>query len=68
MDDTTSLLWMVLFGGVGMGYFVYGRKQKRTIAVISGIGLIVFPYFVAGTFALIAVGTILVALPYFIRI
>ena len=43
-------------------------REKRTIAMISGIGLMVFPYFVAGTFALIAVGTILVALPYFIRI
>ena len=66
--DETSLLWMVLFGAIGLGYFVYGRKQKRAMPWVSGIGLMVFPYFVSGTFTMIAVGAILVALPYFVRI
>ncbi|MCZ6870474.1 MAG: hypothetical protein O7G84_13310 [Gammaproteobacteria bacterium] len=68
MDGETSLLWMVLFGAIGMGYFAYGRKQKRTIPLLSGIGLMVYPYFISGTFAMIAVGAILLAIPYFIRI
>ena len=66
--DETSLLWMVLFGAIGLGYFVYGRKQKRAMPWVSGIGLMVFPYFVSGTFTMIAVGAILVALPYFVRV
>ncbi len=59
---------MVLFGAIGLGYFVYGRKQKRAMPWVSGIGLMVVPYFVSGTFTMIAVGAILVALPYFVRI
>ena len=59
---------MVLFGAIGLGYFVYGRKQKRAMPWVSGIGLMVFPYFVSGTFTMIAVGAILVALPYFVRV
>ena len=68
MDGETSLLWMVLFGGIGVGYFVFGRKHKRIVPFLSGIGLMVFPYFVSGTFILMAIGTALIALPYFVRV
>ncbi len=68
MDGETSLLWMVLFGSIGVAYFVYGRKHKLAMPFLSGIGLMVFPYFVSGTFLLVAIGAILIAMPYFIRI
>jgi len=27
--NTSSLLWGILFGSIGLGYFVYGKKQAR---------------------------------------
>lgn len=67
-DDPTTLLWSVLFGGIGGGFFIYGRRQKRIIPLLSGIGLMVFPYFVTGTFSILTVGSMLMALPYFVRL
>tara|TARA_B100000809_G_scaffold8689_1_gene8351 strand:+ start:833 stop:955 length:123 start_codon:yes stop_codon:yes gene_type:complete len=31
MDSASIMVWGILFGGIGMGYFVYGRKQKAII-------------------------------------
>jgi hypothetical protein len=29
--DYTSLWWSLIFGCIGLGYFSYGKKQKRTM-------------------------------------
>ena len=42
----TSLIISMFCGIVGIAYFRYGKKQQNTIALISGIGLIAFPYFI----------------------
>jgi hypothetical protein len=67
MDSTASIMWALLIGSVGMAYVVYGRKQRRGIALLSGIGLCVFPYFVSNVILMILIAVILMALPYFIR-
>jgi hypothetical protein len=66
MDDG-SLLWSMLFGAIGLGYFRYGKQQNRFVPYVSGIGLMVFPYFVTGALPIGVVGVILMALPYFVR-
>ena len=68
MNNTSTLMWGLIFGSVGLGFFVYGKKQKAIIPLLSGIGLMVFPYFVSNTYILILLGIILIALPYFIKI
>jgi len=67
MDSSASLLWGILFGSIGLGYFVYGKRQRRGIALLSGIALMVFPYFVSSGFLIVLIGIVLMALPYFIR-
>ena len=67
MDSSAALMWSVVFGAFGMGYFVYGKKQKRFVALLAGIALIVYPYFVANLYLLIAIGLGLMALPFLIR-
>lgn len=67
MDSSESLLWGLVFGSIGMGYFVYGKRQGSVMALLSGFALIVFPYFVTGWFLIILIGIALMALPYFIR-
>ncbi len=66
--STSLLLWSVLFGSVGLGYFLYGRKQRAAVPLVCGIALMAFPYFVANTVVLVAVGLALAAVPYFVRL
>ena len=61
------MLWGVVFGAVGLAYFVYGKKQQRFVPLLCGIGLMAFPYFVSNTVALLLVGALLSAIPYLFR-
>jgi hypothetical protein len=61
-------MWGMLFGAIGFGFFLYGRKQKSVVPLITGIALSVVPYFIANVYVLVIVGVILVAIPYFVRI
>ena len=62
------MLWSVLFGGIGIGYFIYGKKQKAVVPLLVGLALFVFPYFMPNVTLLLLVGLVLVAIPYFIKI
>jgi predicted membrane protein len=66
--STSLLVWGLLFGSVGLGFFVYGRKQKVVVPLICGLVLMVFPYFISNTILLVAIGVTLIVLPYFVRI
>jgi hypothetical protein len=68
MDNTAVLLWGLLFGSIGFGYFLYGKKQKKVVPLITGIVLCVVPYFIANVYALVIVGVILMAIPFIVRI
>ena len=64
----SSLLLGLLFGSIGLGFFVYGRKQRAVVPLLCGLGLMVVPYFIASALLLFGVGAVLVAIPYFVRI
>jgi hypothetical protein len=66
--DTSIILWSLLFGSIGLGFFVYGKKQKAVVPLVSGLVLMIYPYFVSNTTLLVAIGAALVVLPFFIRI
>jgi hypothetical protein len=61
------LLWGLLFGSIGLGYFIYGRKQRSIAPLVCGLALMVFPYFVSNLMLLVGMGAILVIIPYFLR-
>jgi hypothetical protein len=54
--DSSSLLWGLLFGSIGLGFFVYGRRQKTVVPLVCGAALMIFPYFVSNTVLLIMLG------------
>jgi uncharacterized membrane protein len=66
--STSWLLWVLLFGSVGLGFFVYGKKQKAVVPLVCGLLLMIFPYFISNTILVVAIGGALIAIPYFIRI
>jgi hypothetical protein len=65
--NTSSLLWGLLFGSIGLAFFIYGKRQKTVVPLICGLILMIFPYFISNTILLVALGVVLVALPYFLR-
>jgi hypothetical protein len=65
--NTSSLVWGLLFGSIGIGFIVYGKRQRAVVPLVCGVALIIFPYFVSSAIPLVAIGVALVALPYFVR-
>jgi hypothetical protein len=65
--DGSAMLWSVLFGSVGLGYFIYGKKQQRGMPMLAGFALMVFPYLVSNSILMVIIGVVLMALPFFIR-
>ena len=68
MGSIAVLLWGLLFGSIGFGFFIYGKKQKAVVPLITGIALCVVPYFIANVYVLVGVGVVLIAIPYFVRV
>lgn len=68
MGSEASLLWGLLFGSIGFGFFLYGKKQRAVVPLVCGLALMVFPYFVANVTLLVLIGLFLMALPYFLRL
>ena len=68
MEGTALLMWGMVFGSVGLGFFTYGKKQKAVVPLFTGVALFVFPYFISNVYILVFVGVALVALPFFVRI
>jgi hypothetical protein len=62
-----TLLWGVVFGAIGLGFFIYGKRQGAPVPLTCGLLLMVFPYFVSSAWATFIVGALLVAIPYFVR-
>jgi hypothetical protein len=68
MISASTLMWCILFGSIGLGFFVYGKKQKAVVPLFCGIGLMVFPYFISNPYILVFSGTVLVAAPFVIKV
>ena len=54
-----NLFGQILFGAIGMGAFVYGKKQASFKAMLIGAALIAYPYFVPETWMFYAIGGLL---------
>ncbi len=68
MANSSLLIWGMLFGAIGLGFFVYGKKQRAIIPLIAGIALFFLPYFLSNVYLLVTIGAVFVVLPYFVRI
>ena len=62
-----NLIAGVVFGSVGFGAFIYGKKQSSLKTVMIAIGLMVYPYFVSNAVVLYALGIALTAALFIFR-
>jgi predicted membrane protein len=68
MEGASLLIWGIMFGAIGLGFFTYGRRQKAVVPLITGIALFIIPYSISNVYMLLIAGAALVALPYFVRV
>src|SRR6266704_1714632 len=68
MESGTIVMLSVLFSAIGAGYVLYGRRQRQVVPLLTGLALCVYPYFLAKGFALVVVGLLLTAVPWFLRL
>ncbi len=66
--DTTTLFVGLIFGSLGMGYIVYGRRQRNPIALVSGIALCGMPYLLTNLLFLILASILFIVLPFVVKI
>lgn len=68
MDSEAAILWGLLFGSIGLGFLIYGRRQRMVVPLACGLALMVYPYFVSSSLLLVLIGVVLIAIPYFVRL
>jgi len=64
--SASTLLWGLVFGSIGAGFAIYGKQQRAAVPLLCGIALMVYPYFIPNVIALIGIGLVLMAIPYFL--
>jgi len=68
-SDPTTLFLSILISAVGVGFFLYGKKQQRAPQLVVGIVLIGYTYFVSSVTVMLAIAVaLLVALWLAVRL
>jgi hypothetical protein len=65
-----DLLWMaasLVIGSAGLGMFLYGKRRSEFVMMIAGVVMMVFPYFVSNTIAMIGIGVAIGGLVWYMR-
>ena len=60
----SSIIAMVIFSVIGLGYLTYGKKSQQLLMLICGIALMGYSYLVDGTTYIILIGVGLSVLPF----
>jgi hypothetical protein len=65
--DSNSLMLSLLFGSIGAGMLMYGKKAGRMVPLAAGLALMVLPYCIPNVIALLIVCCVVTAVPWFLR-
>lgn len=65
--DPIDLFLGFIFSSIGLGYFIYGKKQKILVPMLVGVSLMAYTFFVPNRIAIVVIGVILSVIPYFFR-
>ncbi len=64
---TAALMWSMVFGSIGTGYFIYGKRQGEALWLIAGLLLGGVMFFVYSSGWIIVIGLLLTLLPWIWR-
>ena len=56
--DTKFLFASLLWGSIGVGYFIYGKRQQQLMPMLGGVAMIAVSYLVSSALlmSLISIG------------
>jgi hypothetical protein len=57
--DPDTLFLSFVLGFIGLGLFIYGKKQARLPQLVAGVLFMVYPYFTSSLTSMLTVGLIL---------
>ena len=60
MDISSTLFASLVWGSIGMGFAIYGKKQRATAPLAGGIMLMGISYFIGSALVMSVVGVVLV--------
>ena len=66
-SSPAALFGSLLFGAIGLGVFIYGKKMVLWKPMVIGVALMAYPYFVPQTWLLYTIGCALCLGLYFFR-
>jgi hypothetical protein len=61
MGNSSTLFASLIWGSIGMGFAIYGKRQKATASLLGGVLLMGISYFISSALAMSVVGVALVA-------
>ncbi|MFZ4774664.1 MAG: hypothetical protein ACOYM3_04835 [Terrimicrobiaceae bacterium] len=67
MPTPGSILGAIIFGAIGMGAFVHGKRNGLVKPMLIGVALMGYPYFIADGFLVFVIGAALCFLLYFFK-
>lgn len=62
-----SIFGAIIFGAIGMGAFVYGKRGGLAMPMVIGAALMLYPYFVSDGTLVFLIGAALCFLLYIFR-
>ena len=68
MVDTAGVILGLVFGSIGFGYCLYGRKQQHGLAFWLGIALMGLPYIIHSNIVLVVISILLMTLPLYLNV
>ena len=54
----------IIAGAIGVGYFIYGKRQAKLTPLLAGVLLCIYPYFTDSLLWLSVIGVALVVAPF----
>jgi hypothetical protein len=65
--DSNTLLVSFMFGTLGMGMFMYGKKAGRLVPLGAGLALLVIPYCIPNLLAMTITCCAISVVPWLLR-
>ena len=61
MGNSSTLFASLIWGSIGLGFAIYGKKQRATAPLVGGILLMGISYLIDSALTMSLVGVVLVA-------
>lgn len=66
--SASNMMLAVIFGAIGMGFAMYGKKTQNYFFLLVGIVEMVYPYASPNPWVTLIIGIILTAMPFIIKL